>query len=297
MGLICVVSSAGAAERPRPAEAGQQLSDRWLDEVRPALPLPGATPHWRRNLFRRVGEDQAYLLTRWWPAELRRSAFVFPALGSIVGATGSAVSGPDLRLARSIESWTTGSRRDVAEAFTRLGDADSAVVLIGGGYLISRWAKAERMSRATSLSAEALINGAIYTSLLKRLSRRTRPAGDNIGRFFVHDPGPGQEPSSFPSGHATGAFAIATVFAAEYRHRRWVAWVAYGTAGCVAGSRVALGRHFPTDVIAGALLGRSLARMVLERSGDSERPHGQGRFEPLIEPRNGGLGLVYRRSW
>ncbi len=57
---------------------------------------------------------------------------------------------------------------------------------------------------------------------------------------------------SFPSGHATLAFALAA--AVGLRWPRWRA-VSFGLAAAVALSRVALGLHWPSDLLAGALLG------------------------------------------
>lgn len=224
-------------------------------------------PYWRTNLFKRVLSDQPFLVTTWWPAEVRRVGFSAPVLAALAGATGSASGGIDLRWERSLEGWTAGGGRDAARALTRLGDAETAVVLLGGAYMISRWAGNDRLGRATSLSAEALFNAGLYSTLLKRFTRRTRPSSGGMGEFLVSRPGGGQEPTSFPSGHTMGAFAVAAVFAAEYRHRRWVPWVAYTAASLVALSRVGLGRHFPSDVLAGAMIGRSLGRMVARRNG------------------------------
>ncbi len=57
---------------------------------------------------------------------------------------------------------------------------------------------------------------------------------------------------SFPSGHAASSFAIATVLTAFYP-RLW--WLSYGLALFIAVGRVLGEAHFPTDVLAGALLG------------------------------------------
>ncbi|MCM3487643.1 phosphatase PAP2 family protein, partial [Kocuria rosea] len=58
---------------------------------------------------------------------------------------------------------------------------------------------------------------------------------------------------SFPSNHATIAFAVATATVLMVR-RRWVG-VVYGLAALTAAARVVEGVHYPHDVVAGALVG------------------------------------------
>ncbi|WP_317898662.1 phosphatase PAP2 family protein [Aurantibacillus circumpalustris] len=59
---------------------------------------------------------------------------------------------------------------------------------------------------------------------------------------------------SFPSGHTTSAFAMATALSLSYKEW-YVAVPAYLYAGIVGYSRMRLGVHFPTDVLAGMVLG------------------------------------------
>jgi undecaprenyl-diphosphatase len=65
--------------------------------------------------------------------------------------------------------------------------------------------------------------------------------------------------SSFPSDHATAAFAIAV--ALLLRHRK-AGWLALAMAVVVSVARVAVGTHYPGDVLAGAALG-TIAALVL----------------------------------
>lgn len=57
---------------------------------------------------------------------------------------------------------------------------------------------------------------------------------------------------SFPSGHATVAFALA--FSVFMRNKRW-GWPLLVLAACVSVSRVVVGVHYPSDILGGAVLG------------------------------------------
>ena len=62
--------------------------------------------------------------------------------------------------------------------------------------------------------------------------------------------------TSFPSDHATAGFAIAV--ALFLRHRK-AGWLALGLATIVSIARVAVGTHYPSDVVAGAMIGAAAA--------------------------------------
>ena len=80
----------------------------------------------------------------------------------------------------------------------------------------------------------------------------TDPAGVHLFVRHAADPG-------FPSDHATPAFTIAT---AVFLHdRRW-GGVLLALAAVLAAGRVALGLHYPTDVIGGAALGAAVSLLL-----------------------------------
>ena len=68
--------------------------------------------------------------------------------------------------------------------------------------------------------------------------------------------------SSFYSGHTSGAFATAvftsTLFMERYPHSTWIPWVwggSLGLASTMATLRISGGKHYPSDVLVGALVG------------------------------------------
>lgn len=310
--LVLATSFVGAAEGPAsvsnethaPLLTGAPVATGLEGREPPAAsePLPALRheerPYWRTNLFKRVLLDQKFLVVHWWPAEFSRVGFSAPLIAATVAAATSSGDEPglDLRLERSVHDLAGGGSNGLAKNLTRLGNGSTGAVLIGATYLAARLGGNNHLARATSLSAEALLNVGIWTTAIKHLTARARPAAGGQGEFFDFNPSGAEEVTSFPSGHATGAFAVATVFAEEYPHAHWVRWFAYGMAGMIAASRVALGRHFPSDVVVGALLGHSLGKMVEARQhGEEERP--AGRLEPIFDPANGGYGVAYRYSW
>jgi undecaprenyl-diphosphatase len=125
---------------------------------------------------------------------------------------------------------------------------------VAGGYLLQRFA----LKRAgwETLLAHA-VAGAIST-LLKHLVGRGRPKfmhGDHSE--FLPFGGSGWD--SFPSGHATATFAVATVLAVRFPKVRWLMIL---IAMAIAVSRVFRGAHFLTDIVAGAVLGVFIGAIV-----------------------------------
>lgn len=119
------------------------------------------------------------------------------------------------------------------------------------------------------LAAEAYGDSAIVDLAAKAVTRRQRPSdippgGDFHNTFFNGGKSP-LKGSSFPSGHSTAAFSVATVVAERYRNHRWVPWAVYGMATAISFSRITSQAHFPSDVFLGASLGYSVAKFQVLR--------------------------------
>jgi membrane-associated phospholipid phosphatase len=108
-------------------------------------------------------------------------------------------------------------------------------------------------------AAEAITSG--ISTVLKYSINRERPYityPDITKKSSAGSP-------SFPSGHTSNAFAAATSLSLEFP--KWYIVVpSYTWAGCVGYSRMHLGVHYPSDVLAGALIGSGCAWITLSTS-------------------------------
>lgn len=113
------------------------------------------------------------------------------------------------------------------------------VVAVGGEH---RWV-------ALAASACASAAGSALFMKLKRLIGRRRPSGLETTYLTLPDQ------FSFPSGHTINAFAVSVPLMMFYP---WMRLLLLFCAVNIAVSRVLLNRHFPSDVVAGFLLGCGL---------------------------------------
>jgi membrane-associated phospholipid phosphatase len=138
-------------------------------------------------------------------------------------------------------------------------------------YLIGRATNNARARETGLLSAEALINSGIVVLSLKTATQRPRPRVDDAhGEFF--DGG-----NTFPSGHSSSAWSVATVIAYEYGQRRLlVRFGAYGLATAVSLSRYTGQAHFLSDVLVGSAIGYGIGRYVYRTHHDPALDSGAG---------------------
>lgn len=166
----------------------------------------------------------------------------------------------DIPLARLFRSVHVLWLEQVGDVGAKLGSGlvlttISLVVLVTG--VIFKW-QAVRSAGIESLLAHGVV--AVLTNGLKHLIGRPRPRFTHAGGFQFW-PSWDSGLDSFPSGHASASFAVATVLA---KYVPQAAWGFYGIASWIAASRVWRGSHFPTDVLAGVFLGVTVG-MVASR--------------------------------
>lgn len=149
-------------------------------------------------------------------------------------------------------------------------------------------------ARSLEVGAESLVATEGVTEILKRATNRSRPEGSSS--------------SSFPSGHTSFSFAAATFLARRIDDlsegtASGLGYLLYAPATYVAINRVEEGRHWPSDVAAGAFLGIFLTNWIYNAHyGDTRaerpsiyapEPRGVWRAGPAIEDGRLGLSLSF----
>jgi len=97
-----------------------------------------------------------------------------------------------------------------------------------------------------TLAISILVTSFTVNGVLKNIIQRPRP------RMTIFSSANCPKDYSFPSGHASTAFAAATVIAFYDKKMRWLY---YSVAGLISFSRIYLGCHYFFDVIAGGIIG------------------------------------------
>jgi len=209
----------------------------------------------------------------------RFSSFAFGALSvcalSCSPASAQTISIPHVSPAASLASSgqadvrlsaATSSTSPRYPSLAKFASGTGNIIFLAAGTFLPLIEDGRNKKEHTLRTADSLITATLLTEGLKRIVREKRP--DNSER------------NSFPSGHATAAFAVATM-EAHYHPNQAILW--YTGAALISYSRVRLRRHYTQDVIAGAAIGFLTARFELnQRRGLI--------LSPFITPRAKGGG-------
>lgn len=178
--------------------------------------------------------------------------------------------------------------RDYFSSGNRLGTFEEVGNKLGGAAVLGSSVAAlfvagqlqddAKFRRFTYDLAVASVLNAAVTGGLKLAVDRTRPNGQNQ--------------ASFPSGHTSATFTVATVVADHYGTTAGV--IGYLTATFVGVSRLDGNQHFLSDVVAGAAIGYIVGRTVTRHQ---DRKYGRLVWTPLLEPGSRTAGVVVEWSF
>jgi len=129
--------------------------------------------------------------------------------------------------------------------FTQLGNGIFALVVALVLFFMNRYRLAYEIILGT-LTLWLLVE------FFKTMVHRSRPFVKVAEARIV---GPFEHRCSFPSGHTSQVFFMATLLFQYFHPQFWVAFILFGLAALVAITRMYVGAHYPRDVLAGFILG------------------------------------------
>jgi hypothetical protein len=247
-------------------------------------PQPSPTPSLESRFVRNILRDQRAIWTAPFNVERSDAKWLAP-----LGVSTAVLFATDRHSAGELaEGGDNQTRLRISSDISRGGSFYTTGAIAGTFYLVGRATNNARARETGLLSAEALLDSGIVTTGLKTLSQRPRPPVDDAsGEFF--DRG-----NSFPSGHASSVWSVATVIAYEYgKGRPLVRFGAYGLATAVSLSRYTGRNHFLSDVLVGSAIGYGVGRYVYRTHHDPSLDGGDGsvkgggassKFVPLASP-------------
>jgi len=269
------------ASAPKDAPAAALATPPDPNSNRPAA--DPATPK-KESLFsldyvKLVGSDVKEVFT----APTQWGAKDWLMFGGVAGAVGlTYVFDEDIR--KIVQRNRNDTVEHTFDTIEPLGDRYSFGVLaafyVGGELFKSPKAKAVGMD---GLSASIIASGLI-TSPLKYVVGRSRPSR-NEGSDSFH---PFSNNLSFPSGHTTQAFAVASVIAAHY-DSIWIKAASYGLASMVGYARLNNDAHWASDVVAGAAIGTFVGHVVVHFN----QKHRHVALTPILGAHLQGVQLIW----
>ena len=236
-----------------------------------------------RDYFKKIFSDIAYIGRS--PLVWDRSDWI--TAGWIAGGTGMFIA-----LDEEINSAFKNNRsiytEKLMDIFEPFGNGAFTVPALATVYFLSHFHENEKAKRTALIATESFLITGLYTSILKYSFGRHRPRTGNSSTSFDGF-STNKNYNSFPSGHTSTAFAIATVVANQYEKTPYIKPISYGIAAMTGLSRINFEAHWASDVFFGAALGYFTAKTLLRLHNNEKGQHFT--IYPRADSRGGGIVL------
>src|SRR5262245_31969363 len=201
----------------------------------PRAPQSTPTPSLERQFFKNILRDQQVIWTSPLHLHVEDAKWLAP-----LGLSTAALIATDRRTAGALHNDRL--RLNISRDIGYLGSGGGAPSIAAGFYLIGRATHNARARETGLLGGEALIDSGIVAAVVKHSTQRRRPRAPEPGDFF-------ESGLSFPSGHTTAAWSLATVVASKYRHNRLLRVTSYALATGACLSRFTGRNQFFADIL------------------------------------------------
>jgi membrane-associated phospholipid phosphatase len=164
----------------------------------------------------------------------------------------------------SIREWTLDQRSPSSNKFfktaTRFGDGVNLCAFMAGLYAVGGLTGSREVRKTALICFESFLVSGAFSSVLKFGVGRARPEAEE-GRYAFHPFSKKSSFTSFPSGHSSAIWSVATVIA-DRTDVWFVDVLCYGTAAITSLSRVHQDKHWASDVLLGSALGFFTAKKI-----------------------------------
>ena len=188
---------------------------------------------------------------------------------------GAAATGSAFIVDGHSQSALRGQAEDLSEAASTAGGLKFMLPATVSLFVAGRFAEGSRFRAFSYDATEAVIVNGLYTEIFKKAAHRTRPDGSDN--------------QSFPSGHASTAFAWATVAQSHYGWK--VGVPSYLAASAIGFSRISNNKHHLSDVLAGATIGYITGRTVVRTNGEPIANKRSFTLHPMTDAQGTGYGI------
>ena len=237
-----------------------------------------------RDYFMGIFSDIAYTATSplsWDDSDWMKAAWV-------AGGTGLFFI-LDEEIRGGFEDNRSSTTDDVSKFFERFGNGAISLPALGAFYLYGYFGENAKAERTALIAAESFLVTGLFTTVLKTAAGRHRPSTDDSSTSFD---GFTTDHGSFPSGHTSTVFAIATVIANEYEDVPFIKPISYGIATMTGLSRINDEKHWASDIFIGAALGYFTSKTLLRLHSNKKGQHYT--IYPRVDRNGGGIVLAKR---
>lgn len=142
-----------------------------------------------------------------------------------------------------------------------IGGFVSMIAICIIAIIILKYFKKDEYLKIAKLCLYALILSGIIVAAIKLIAHQPRPfvVLDHVRQLVIPS-----EPNSFPSGHNSSTFSVATVLIGKFWQNKILVALLIIFCIAIAFSRVYVGVHYPLDVVVGAMIGIVSGVVVLK---------------------------------
>lgn len=196
---------------------------------------------------------------------------------------------------QDIRDWSQRNRDNVSDALASLtmpfGDRRYMLPAVSVLYVYGHFFEHQKVKRVSLLILESGIISDAFTGIIKITAHRHRPSSGGPPDAW-DGPGFSSHHLSFPSGHASFAFAVAAVIASEYRENVLIPPLVYGIATSTALSRINDDDHWASDVFFGSAMGHYIAKAIVGLHSD--KPKRNAAVLPVIDGKRAAMLFSYQ---